>query len=104
MEYITAPNYSVEIDRLPDDQCIFLAGSISNARDWQAEAAERLRSKYHVFNPRRPNYDTFDPTVELQQITWEHHCLDKCKHILFWFSHETVAPITLFEYGKMFSI
>ena len=101
MIYVEAPNYSVEIDRLPNNECIFLAGSITGAPDWQAEAALELRHSYNVFNPRRKDFDVTAKDVEKQQITWEFHCLDKCDNILFWFAEETLAPITLLEYGKM---
>lgn len=126
-QYIEAPQYSVEVDRLVQDECIFLAGSITGAHDWQRELAEtkvqhtinyEIRSRggfdilpvnediclldqFNVFNPRRANYDSLNPALELEQITWEYHCINKkCGHILFWFAPETLAPITLFELGS----
>lgn len=108
MKYIEAPQYSVEIERLPASESIFLAGSITGAHDWQLELAysrmvesgPRLIDLYNVFNPRRANYNALDSTLELEQITWEYHCIHKCNHILFWFAPETLAPITLFELGS----
>lgn len=87
---------------------IFLAGSISKAMDWQkniqtirSENGKTLRDEFNIVNPRRPVYED-SPEVELQQISWEFLAInDICKNILFWFSYETVAPITLFEYGKV---
>jgi hypothetical protein len=106
--YIEAPQYSVEIDRLPVSENIFLAGSITGAEDWQKELAyaslrdyPRIIDLFNVFNPRRANYNALDPALELEQITWEYHCIHKkCEHILFWFAPETLAPITLFELGS----
>lgn len=95
--YLEAPNRS---DTLNYKKALFLAGSITGAYDWQSYAAEKL-SMYDVVNPRRANYSTMDPAVELEQITWEFDHLKHCSNILFWFSHETLAPITLFEYGSM---
>jgi hypothetical protein len=107
-QYIEAPQYSVEIDRLPARENIFLAGSITGAQDWQKELAYtkslyygRIIDLFNVFNPRRANYNALDPALELEQITWEYHCIHKkCEHILFWFAPETLAPITLFELGS----
>jgi hypothetical protein len=106
--YIEAPNFSVQVARLPQKDCLFLAGSISNAYDWQNEIRkirifenETLESCYHIFNPRRHSFDTAKEEEEsIAQIEWEYHAIHFCKNILFWFSNETVAPITLFEYGS----
>lgn len=105
-QYIEAPNYNIEIARLNPEECLFLAGSITGAEDWQKELAYkeddgvRLIDRYNVFNPRRENYNGLDPKLEEEQISWEYHCIHQCKHILFWFAKETLAPITLFELGS----
>lgn len=79
---------------------IFLAGSISNAVDWQTYTEERLSKCLNTINPRRLNFDQSNPAMEREQITWEYeHLEDYSDILLFYFSHETVAPITLFEYG-----
>lgn len=95
--YLEAPNRS---DKINYSNALFLAGSITGAYDWQKYAAKKL-SMYDVVNPRRANYHSMDPAVEREQITWEFDQLKACRNILFWFSHETLAPITLFEYGSM---
>jgi len=112
MKYIEAPNYSLDIARLDPDNCLFLAGSITGAHDWQKEMAFKkyeinifgLKASFiecfNVFNPRRVDFDASDPNVEKEQITWEYHCIHHCHHILFWFAPETLAPITLFELGS----
>lgn len=107
MKYIEAPNYDIHIATLDPETCLFLGGSISNARDWQADilkmkfADYTLLDRYNVFNPRRKAFDISDPKAEQEQILWEHHCINHlCRNLIFWFSSETVAPITLFEYGK----
>ena len=96
--YYEAPN-NAELDDIEAD-CIFLGGSITGAYDWQKGVAEKLTERWTVFNPRRGNYDKFLPEVELEQIAWEHTYLELCNHIIFYFDEATVAPITLFEYGK----
>jgi hypothetical protein len=108
MKYIEAPNMDIGIATLDPNTCLFLAGSISNARDWQSDIVKNvdggkgLLDVYNVFNPRRENYDMSNADIEKEQITWEFHCINKlCSNVLFWFSSETMAPITLFEYGKV---
>jgi hypothetical protein len=109
MKYIEAPNMDIGVATLDPNTCLFLAGSISNARDWQSEIIEKvdgmkgLLDVYNVFNPRRANFNMdANADIEKEQITWEFHCINKlCSNILFWFSSETMAPITLFEYGKV---
>ena len=81
--------------------CIFLAGSITGANDWQTPMIEKLLPYYHVFNPRRKNFDVTKPYMEREQIEWEYEALDYCKTVMFYFAPESLAPITLFEYGKM---
>ncbi len=98
MEYIEAPN--VADVRLALKNAIFLAGSITGAEDWQLRAKEKLLPYFNVFNPRRSNY-IWSETEEKAQIQWEHLYIDLCPEIVFYFSWETFAPITLFELGKV---
>ena len=98
MKYYEAPQ---QIDFKDFDNSIFLGGSITGAVDWQKEAAEKLLPYFNVINPRRANYSTLDPKTEEEQITWEYYAMLCVDNILFWFSNETLAPITLFEYGKL---
>ncbi len=90
-QIIQSPNPSK-----PLSTAIFLAGSISGAEDWQSRVAPLLVKRYNVYNPRRATYDT---KAEEEQIKWEWERLNSSRDILFYFSKETVAPITLFEYG-----
>lgn len=100
--YTEAPDYSYQKNTLiRSANSVFLAGSITGAVDWQAEVAPKLLPYWHVFNPRHANYDGLIPDAEREQITWEFDALAFCNTILFYFSNETLAPITLLEYGKM---
>lgn len=85
------------------NRTVFLAGSITGAVDWQKDAAALLTPYFGVFNPRRDNYDKLDRDVEREQMTWEFLHLDLATITLFYFAPETLAPITLFEYGKQLS-
>lgn len=86
---------------------IFLGGSITRAWNWQQDFTSKLEAlefainkKFVVFNPRRKDFDTSDKSQTKKQIVWEYQALKLANYILFWFSHETLAPITLFKYGK----
>jgi len=81
---------------------IFLAGGITGCVNWQKVAKDVLMksNKYDfIVNPRRENFDLLDVDVAEEQIYWEADQLQRCDEILFWFSSETVQPITLFELG-----
>jgi hypothetical protein len=85
--------------RVTDDETsLFLAGGITNCIDWQDEICEQLRNidRLVILNPRRENY-TDDAAG---QILWEWQHLRTANAISFWFSAETVQPITLFELGR----
>ncbi len=97
MQYIEAPN----LEEFKFKTSIFLAGTISGAEknDWQSKAAKAFEGlDITVINPRRKVYLHNDEVAQ-EQIEWEFERLHKVKIILFWFSFETVAPITLFELG-----
>lgn len=98
--YFEAPRYAAHSEVENWNKAIFLGGSITGAVDWQKDVAQKLQPHFTVFNPRRVGYQLFDSKIEREQIAWEYHYLNMCTHALFYFSHETLAPITLFEYGK----
>lgn len=100
--YLEAPNYLEDYSAVPHS--VFLAGSISNCWDWQSEVSPKLLGEdITVFNPRRREFDMTDPDQSEDQISWEFAHLEYAKDIIFWFSHETVAPISLFELGKHYN-
>lgn len=101
-QYIEAPNY----DQIQNpNNSIFLAGGITKVQDWQKKVTDALREfdSVTVINPRRENFEMFknDSTFQasLDQIKWEHKYLRLAKQVAFWFSYETVQPISLFELG-----
>ena len=98
--YLEAPNYLPHYAGTEMQRTIFLAGSITGATDWQVQAKEILIPYFNIINPRRANFDASDKNVERAQITWEHQHLDLAAITLFYFAPETLAPITLLEYGK----
>jgi len=95
MNYVEAPDRPPFVE-LP---VVFLAG-IMGCLDWQSDMARMLADfeKGTLFNPCRENYSD-SPEVSKEQIQWEFIALWQAPVIVFWFSKETLCPITLFELG-----
>lgn len=102
--YLEAPNRLVPGAIKDWQRTVFLAGSITGAGDWQKEAKEKLSPYFNVFNPRRANYPQFALAKEREQILWEHDHLELAPITVFYFAPETLAPITLYELGKVLAI
>jgi len=100
MIYLEAPNHLDDYTAIDLNRTIFLGGSITGASDWQAEMRASLGDHFNIFNPRRDRYDVGDSSAARPQIQWEHKHLELAKITLFYFAPETLAPITLLEYGK----
>lgn len=104
MRVITAPeNYKREAN----DICLFLAGGITNCRDWQSELIEKLATITNnenlvVFNPRRDNFDIHNPNETIRQITWEFKMLEMCDIFSMYFCGDTTSdqPICFYELGR----
>lgn len=97
MNYIESPESPIIMSHLGS---IFLAGGITNCPDWQQDMRELLKNtNLALLNPRRANFPIHDPGAAKAQITWEHSHLRRANAILFWFPHETLCPIVLYELG-----
>lgn len=107
---ITAP---MSFNLLSDNSIsVFLAGGITNCKEWQDEVIDALKvyresdERYDIpmltiLNPRRWKFDVNDPSIEYQQISWEHRMLSKCDYVSFFFDNsESLQPITLYELGR----
>ena len=94
---------------------IFMAGGISDCWDWQRYLFDRVNSHYSlksdvemkikhpivtIYNPRRDKFDVHNKEVFDEQITWEYNKLKDSDLVVFWFTDETIQPITLLELGK----
>lgn len=98
--YIEAPN-CIDHSRVKDWQrTVFLGGGISETSNRQFFAKEKLLPHFTVFNPHRGNYVKSE-AENTHQMIWEYTYLNLASIVLFYFSWETVAPITFFELGKM---
>lgn len=88
---------------------VFLAGGITECRDWQRIVIEHLKyfndiykfGRIAVFNPRRDDFDVSDSEETIKQIQWEHKYLKFCDLFTVFFSaSDSVQPISLYEMGK----
>ena len=102
---ITAPNY-VEFDTEESvkysGKHIFLAGGITNCKDWQKIVIEKMED-YDVvlYNPRRENFDITNPSATEDQIKWEFDCLENCDIFTMYFCRsESDQPICMYELGR----
>ena len=95
MKIITAPI----LEAVPSPS-LFLAGGISGCGDWQgAMIGLPAETRLTLLNPRRDDFDTTGPSATREQIEWEYRYLREATAVQFWFPHETLCPITLFELG-----
>ena len=80
---------------------LFLIGGISNCPNWQNDIIEQLRvvPDLTIFNPRRDNFDIYDPSMSDEQIEWEFRHLGMSNIFSVWFSRGSINPITLYELG-----
>jgi hypothetical protein len=79
---------------------VFLAGGITGTLDWQADVTGRLADlPVVILNPRRKNFPIDDPSAGPTQIEWEFRHIRRATAVLFWFPHETLCPIALYELG-----
>jgi hypothetical protein len=86
---------------------VFLAGSIEmgKATDWQTPTSESFsRLGWTVFNPRRKDWDSsWEQKIENPQfrgqVEWELAGLERSNYVFFYFEPNTLAPITLLEFG-----
>lgn len=110
MKIYQAPN-KIDWFEVAKKKSIFLSGGISGCKNWQKDLIDELQRLRElglfdlgglvIFNPRRDDFDTKNPNATVEQIKWEHKCLEKCDICSFFFpASNTVQPITLYELGK----
>jgi hypothetical protein len=106
MKYVQCPEtFDYDWTTMPDIKPVFIGGGISGCSNWQEEdflpLVQDWDDNWVFINPRRASFDINDPTASKFQIHWEYKHLNAPGTIrLFWFPHETLCPITLFELGS----
>jgi len=102
MRYFEAPE--VYESRPGAGAALFVAGGIRGCEDWQARYCQMFEDTNLVLlNPRRrfdPQLGSWTDADRVKQVTWEFEHLRKADAISFWFSPETLNPISLFELGS----
>lgn len=103
MKVITAPQDYIP---QPNDVLCFLAGGITNCKEWQREVIftlKRIEGLEHlvVFNPRRDNFPIDDPNASEEQIVWEFNWLNRADIFSMYFCRsESDQPICMYELGR----
>jgi hypothetical protein len=93
--------------RSSDEIFTFLAGGITNCKEWQNAVLNKLNEfeiddNLIIFNPRRKNFPINDPTASLDQIRWEFEYLEQCDIFSIYFDGPTQSdqPICFYELGR----
>jgi hypothetical protein len=99
---ITAPNEDYSINTLVNNVKLFLAGGITNTKNWQKEIIDAIKDlpNLTIYNPRRENFPINDPKASEAQICWEYKHLIEADVIIFWFAKGSLNPIVLYELGR----
>lgn len=83
---------------------LFLAGGITNCWNWHEKFVEGLSNTDIVLlNPKRDDFDINNKGMSEAQIRWEYNHLRLADMVSFWFTADTLQPITLFELGSLLS-
>lgn len=96
-QIITAP--SIEI---PTFKSVFLAGGITNCKEWQKAVIEELKFEdISFFNPRQEHFDVSDKDASYKQIVWEFERLEKMDIFSMYFCNDNSdQPICMYELGR----
>lgn len=97
MQIITAP--SIE---KPIYTSVFLAGGITNCKNWQKEVIKELRFEdISIFNPRQEHFDVSDKNASYKQIEWEFERLEQMDIFSMYFCNDnSTQPICMYELGR----
>ena len=97
VQNITAPNTEA-----PIYTSCFLAGGITNCKDWQKEVIESLKEvNISLFNPRQENFNVLDKSASEKQIKWEYERLESMDIFSMYFcKSDSDQPISMYELGR----
>ena len=103
MKVITTPEIFEKSKR--SEVCCFLAGGITNCRNWQNDVITELKYETDnliLFNPRRENFPIHDSNAALEQISWEFKWLENCDIFSIYFdgTNKSDQPICFYELGR----
>lgn len=94
---ITAPS-----EMEPIYKTVFLAGGISNCKDWQKAVMQELKdTDVSIFNPRQEHFDITDKSASYKQIQWEFERLEQMDIFSMYFCNDNSdQPICMYELGR----
>lgn len=81
---------------------VFLAGGISNCKNWQKMVIEELKyDDLSVFNPRQEYFNIMDKNASCKQIEWEFKRLEQMDIFSMYFCDSiSEQPICMYELGR----
>jgi hypothetical protein len=96
-QIITAPS-----TEKPIYTSVFLAGGITNCKEWQNEVINELKlENISIFNPRQEHFDITDKNASFKQISWEFERLEQMDIFSMYFCNgESDQPICMYELGR----
>jgi hypothetical protein len=106
--YLEAPNdLGVDYDKFR--RRLSLVGGMSTKENWQLEVMESLKGlDILLVNPRRQDHYGFKLAAgydeSRRQIQWESFWRTVATQVMFWFSDDTLQPISLLELGQELTI
>lgn len=96
-QIITAP--SVE---KPIYISVFLAGGITNCKEWQKEVIREMEyEEVSIYNPRQEHFDITNKNAAVNQIVWEYEWLEQMDIFSMYFCNsDSDQPICMYELGR----
>lgn len=96
-QVITAPS-----TEKPIYTSVFLAGGISNCKEWQKDVIDCMdKISVSLFNPRQEHFDVSDKSASEKQITWEFERLEQMDIFSMYFCNDdSDQPICMYELGR----
>ena len=87
---------------LPIFKSVFLAGEITNCKEWQKAVIEELEFEdISIFNPRQEHFDVSDKSASYKQILWEFERLEKIDIFSMYYCNDNSdQPICMYELGR----
>ena len=81
---------------------VFLAGGITNCKEWQKAVIEELEFEdISFFNPRQEHFDVSDKNASYKQILWEFERLEKMDIFSMYYCNDNSdQPICMYELGR----
>lgn len=86
----------------PKHTSVFLAGGITNCKEWQKEVIKEFEFEdVSIFNPRQEHFDVTNKNASYEQIVWEYERLERMDIFSMYFCNDNSdQPICMYELGR----